>query len=243
MHDDSAPTQAYPVSARNRVRRMHERARYDHAAVHAILDAAMICHIGYVIDGQPCCTPTTHWRQGTRLYWHGSSASRMLRAQAAGLPVCVTVTHLDGLVLARSGFNHSANYRSAMCFGTARLIEDPVEKRTALHAMIERFYPGRDARLRPVSAQDLKATSVVGMQIEEASAKVRAKGNVDEPEDLQVPVWAGVLPVSMVVGDAQPCPHNGEHADRAGMAAYPPGTRLDEALARAAQDWQDGDRR
>lgn len=240
MPDDSAPTHAYPVSARNRVRRMHERARYDHAAVHAILDAAMICHIGYVIDGQPCCTPTTHWREGTRLYWHGSSASRMLRAQAAGLPVCVTVTHLDGLVLARSGFNHSANYRSAMCFGTARLIEDPVEKRAALHAMIERFYPGRDARLRQVSAQDLKATSVVGMQIEEASAKVRAKGNVDEPEDLQVPVWAGVLPVRMVVGDAQPCPHNGEQADRAGMAAYRPASRLDEALARTWQAWQDG---
>jgi nitroimidazol reductase NimA-like FMN-containing flavoprotein (pyridoxamine 5'-phosphate oxidase superfamily) len=238
MREESAPPGAYPVTGRNRARRMHERASYDHAAVHAILDAAMLCHVAYVVDGQPYCTPTTHWREGNRLYWHGSSASRMLRAQAAGLPVCVTVTHLDGLVLARSGFNHSANYRSAMCFGTARLVDDPAEKAAALHAMIERFYPGRDAALRPISAQELKATSVVGMEIEQASAKVRAKGNVDEPEDLAVPVWAGVIPVTTLVGNAQPCPHNGAQAPAAGLEAYRPGTRLDQALERAREAWQ-----
>jgi len=193
----------------------------------------MLCHVAYVVDGQPYCTPTTHWREGTRLYWHGSSASRMLRAQGAGLPVCVTVSLLDGLVLARSGFNHSVNYRSAMCFGTARLVDDPAEKAAALHAMIERFYPGRDAALRPISAQELKATSVIGMDIEQASAKVRAKGNVDEPEDLAVPVWAGVIPVATVLGDAQPCPHNGAQASPAGLDAYRSGERLDDALARA----------
>ena len=233
MREDSAPPRAYPVSGRNRARRMHERASVDHAAVHAILDAAMLCHVAYVVDGQPYCTPTTHWREGTRLYWHGSSASRMLRAQGAGLPVCVTVSLLDGLVLARSGFNHSVNYRSAMCFGTARLVDDPAEKAAALHVMIERFYPGRDAALRPISAQELKATSVIGMDIEQASAKVRAKGNVDEPEDLAVPVWAGVIPVATVLGDAQPCPQNGAQASPAGLDAYRSGERLDDALARA----------
>ncbi|TMV78014.1 pyridoxamine 5'-phosphate oxidase family protein, partial [Thioclava sp. BHET1] len=130
MRDEAtreAPVESYPVSPRNRVRRAHERGSYDHAAVHAVLDAGMMAHIAYVIDGQPYCTPTIHWREGSRLYWHGSSACRMLRQQAGGMAVCVTVSHLDGLVLARSGFHHSLNYRSAICFGTARTVEDPVE--------------------------------------------------------------------------------------------------------------------
>ena len=117
-------TASFPVSERNKVRRLHERGRYDKDGVYAVLDAAMLCHIAYVIDGQPYCTPTAFWREGDRLYWHGSSASRMLRRQKAGLPVCLTVTHLDSLVLARCGFNHSVDYRSAMCFGTAHLIDD-----------------------------------------------------------------------------------------------------------------------
>jgi len=231
MSDQKPLEPSYPVSDRNRLKRLHERARYDHAAVHAILDSAALCHVAYVIDGQPYCTPTIHWRHGTRLYWHGSSASRMLRSQVSGVPVCVTVSHLDGLVLARCGFNHSANYRSAMCFGTARLVDDPAEKAQSLHAMIERFYPGRDSALRPSTDQELKATKVIGMEIEEASAKVRAKGNVDNPEDLTVPVWAGVIPVTTVIGELQPCPHTGAPVHIGGTDTYPSGQRLDAVLA------------
>lgn len=234
------PEGSYPVTKRSKAKRLHDRARYDHASVHAILDSAMLCHVAYVIDGQPYCTPTIHWREGTRLFWHGSSASRMLRSQEDGLPVCVTVSHLDGLVLARCGFNHSVNYRSAMCFGTARIIDDPAAKTAALHAMIERFYPGRDEALRPSTSQELKATSVIGMDIEEASAKIRAKGNVDEAEDMSVPVWAGVIPITTVTGTMQPCPHNATSAHPGGTAAFTPGRTLDQILAenqrRYAQD-------
>jgi nitroimidazol reductase NimA-like FMN-containing flavoprotein (pyridoxamine 5'-phosphate oxidase superfamily) len=226
---------AYPVTARNRVKRLHDRGRYDHASVHAILDSAMLAHVAYVIDGQPYCTPTIHWREGIRLYWHGSSASRMLRSQSPGIPVCVTVSHLDGLVMARTGFNHSANYRSALCFGQARIIEGD-EKVAALHAMIERYYPGRDAGLRPFSTQDIKATTVIGMEIEEASAKVRAKGNVDEPGDLGNASWAGVIPVTTVIGVAQPCPNNPAAPVMAGLESYAPGARLDTAIAAVAPD-------
>jgi nitroimidazol reductase NimA-like FMN-containing flavoprotein (pyridoxamine 5'-phosphate oxidase superfamily) len=194
-----------------------------------------MCHIAYVVDGQPFCTPTIHWRVDDRLYWHGSSASRMLRTQHDRLPVCLTVSHLDGLVLARCGFNHSVNYRAAMCFGTASAVDDPEEKAQALHAMLERFYPGRDEVLRPMTAQELKATSVVGMTIDEATAKVRAKMNADDAEDLPVPVWAGVLPVSTVVGEWRPCPHNGPEAAQLGVAPYVPGLRLDEVLSTLAR--------
>ncbi len=232
------PEGSYPITKRSKAKRLHDRARYDHASVHAILDSAMLCHVAYVIDGQPYCTPTIHWREGTRLFWHGSSASRMLRSQEDGLPVCVTVSHLDGLVLARCGFNHSVNYRSAMCFGTARIIGDPAEKTAALHAMIERFYPGRDEALRPSTTQELKATSVIGMDIEEASAKIRAKGNVDEPEDLSVPVWAGVIPVTTVTGTMQPCPHNATNAHPGGTAAYTPGRTLDQILTESQRRYE-----
>jgi nitroimidazol reductase NimA-like FMN-containing flavoprotein (pyridoxamine 5'-phosphate oxidase superfamily) len=179
----------------------------------------MLCHIAYVIDGQPFCTPTLYWRVGDRLYWHGSSASRMLRAQRDRVAVCLTVSHLDGLVLARCGFNHSVNYRAAMCFGTAAAVEDPDEKAQALHTMLERFYPGRDNVLRPMTA----------------SAKVRAKMNADEPEDLSVPLWAGVVPVSAVIGPWQPCPHNVQEARDDGVTPYAPGLRLDEVFARLAR--------
>ena len=139
----------YPVTSRNRLRRRHERGHYDRDTVHAILDAAMLCHIAYVIDGQPFCTPTSFWREGDRLYWHGSSASRMVRAQAKGLPVCLTVTHHDAVVLARSGFHHSVNYRCVMAYGQARAVTDPAAKLQAMDAFIDRFYPGRAAVLRP----------------------------------------------------------------------------------------------
>ena len=141
-------TNSYPVSLRNRVKRLHERGRYDRATVHSLLDASMLCHVSYVVDGQPYCTPTFFWREQSKLYWHGSSASRMLRNQASGQRVCLTVAHLDSLVLARCGFNHSADYRAVMAFGNAYLVTDPDEKAQALVAMVDRFFPDRTAGLR-----------------------------------------------------------------------------------------------
>ncbi|WP_051329531.1 pyridoxamine 5'-phosphate oxidase family protein [Geminicoccus roseus] len=230
MSQDPAP--AFPVTDRNRVRRAHERGRYDHEAVFAILDAGLLCHVAYVLDGQPYGTPTIHWREGDMLYWHGSSASRMLRHLQQGAPACLTVAHLDGLVLARSGFNHSANYRSAMCFGTARIVGDPADKERALEAIVERYFPGRQAALRPTTAQEVKATTVVAMRIEDAAAKVRAKNVGDDDEDGSHPVWAGVVPVRTVIGEAEPSPRlmAGIEAG-AELDAYRPGRELGAALA------------
>jgi nitroimidazol reductase NimA-like FMN-containing flavoprotein (pyridoxamine 5'-phosphate oxidase superfamily) len=224
-------TTSFPVTGRNKVKRLHERGRYDRESVYAILDAAMLCHIAYIIDGQPYCTPTAFWREGDKLYWHGSSASRMLRVQKPGLPVCLTVTHLDSLVLARCGFNHSVDYRSAMCFGQAHIIEDLDEKARALDLMIERFYPGRNATLRPSTAQELKATMVIGMEIEDASGKIRSKGVGDEEEDYALPIYAARFPVTQVIGAAEPCPRLLPGvAFPPGLAGFTPGRRLDEVM-------------
>ena len=164
---------AYTPSARSQVRRAHERGSYDVATINAILDAGLIAHVGYVVDGHPHVTPTAYWRLGDQVYWHGSSASRMLRTVKEEVPVCLTVTHLDGLVLARSGFHHSINYRSAMLFGRAAIVDDPAAKERALDAFVDRILPGRRPELRLPTPQELKATMVVRMTIEEASAKVR----------------------------------------------------------------------
>ena len=201
-----ATAAAYPVDQRNRVRRRHERGHYDHETVHRLLDSAALCHISYVIDGLPYCTPTLFWREGSTLYWHGSSASRMLRNQSAGQPACLTVTHFDSLVLARCGFNHSADYRTVMAFGNASLVEDPAEKAAALVAMVDRLFPARTAGLRQSSAQEIKATAVVAMPIERASAKIRAKGVADEDEDYVLPIYAERLPIHTVIGTPEPCP-------------------------------------
>ena len=175
------------MSPRNQVKRLHERGRYDHATIHGLLDASMLCHVSYVIDGQPYCTPTFFWREGSKLYWHGCSASRMLRNQSAGQRVCLTVAHLDSLVLARCGFNHSADYRAVMAFGTAYLVTDADEKERALVAMVDRFFPDRTASLRQSTAQEIKATAVIAMEIEQASAKIRTKGVADDDEDYELP--------------------------------------------------------
>jgi nitroimidazol reductase NimA-like FMN-containing flavoprotein (pyridoxamine 5'-phosphate oxidase superfamily) len=182
-----------PPSERTRVRRLHERGRYDAATIHALLDAAPWCHVGYVIDGAPFVTPTLHWRDGDWVYWHGSAASRMLR-QAEGAPVCLTVSLLDGYVLARSAFNHSVNYRSAMLFGTAAKVAERAEKEAQLRLFLEGLFPGRWDELRPMTEQELKATTVLKMRIDEASAKVRT-GPPGDADEAAVPVWAGVLPV------------------------------------------------
>lgn len=184
---------------------MPKRAHYDRETVHAALDAGVICHVGYVIDGQPYVTPTCHWRHGDRLYWHGSSASRMLRHLKQGVRACVTVTHFDGLVLARSGFHHSINYRSVMAFGRARLVPDDA-KLAALEDFVERLFPGRWNELRPPTAQEIKATTVVWMDLEEVSAKIRTGPPIDDEEDYALPVWAGVLPVSSMPGAPVPDP-------------------------------------
>ena len=232
MSDAEAP--AYPVDARNRVKRRHDRGFYDQATVHALLDAAALCHVSYVIDGLPYCTPTLFWREGTTLYWHGSSASRMLRNQSDGQPACLTVTHLDSLVLARCGFNHSADYRSVMAFGHARLVDDPARKEAALAAMVDRLFPARTAGLRQSTAQEIKATSVVAMAIERASAKVRAKGVVDEDEDYLLPIYAERLPVRTVIGKPEPCPRLLEGVARPDtLAGYRADRTLEEALAEA----------
>ena len=229
-----ADTLTYPVNKLNRVKRRHDRGFYDHETVHALLDAAALCHVSYVIDGLPYCTPTLFWREGTTLYWHGSSASRMLRNQSEGQPTCLTVTHLDSLVLARCGFNHSADYRSVMAFGHARLIENPVEKEAALVCMVDRLFPGRTASLRQSSVQEIKATAVVAMEIERASAKIRAKGVVDEDQDYLLPIYAERLPVRTVIGEPEPCPQLMDGVGRPkSLAGYSAGRELEAALTEA----------
>jgi hypothetical protein len=199
------PPATTPPSDRTRVRRLPKRGRYDRATVDAILDAAVVAHVGWVEDGQPFATPTIAWRVGDRLYWHGSSASRMLRA-TDGRPVCVTVSHLDGLVLARSGFNHSVNYRSAMVLGTAHLVTDPAEAEAVLGAFVDHLYPGRWATLRPMTAKERKATAVLWVDLNEASAKSRDDVSHDDPGDEAWPVWAGVIPLHTVAGTPEPDP-------------------------------------
>jgi nitroimidazol reductase NimA-like FMN-containing flavoprotein (pyridoxamine 5'-phosphate oxidase superfamily) len=222
---------SYPLSSRNRVKRRHERGFYDHATIHRLLDASMLCHVSYVIDGQPYCTPTFFWREGTRLYWHGSSASRMLENQSGGARVCLTVAHLDSLVLARCGFNHSADYRAVMAFGTAYLVTDAHEKERALVAMVDRFFPDRTASLRQSTAQEIKATAVIAMKIEQASAKIRSKGVADDDEDYELPVYAERIPVRTILGAPEPCPRLRDGVERpASLNGYSEGRLLEDAL-------------
>jgi nitroimidazol reductase NimA-like FMN-containing flavoprotein (pyridoxamine 5'-phosphate oxidase superfamily) len=187
---------------RIRVRRQPTRGRYDRETIDAILDEALISHLGFAADGQPVVIPTLHARVGDTVYVHGSAASRMLRELDRGAPVCLTATLVDGLVLAKSIFNHSVNYRSAVLFGTARRVPDE-EKEAALHALAEQLAPGRWDEARPPSEQELKATWILALPIDEASAKVRSGGPEDEPEDEHLPVWAGVVPLHLAAGPSE----------------------------------------
>lgn len=189
----------FPPTERSRIRRSPLRAHYDRATVHAILDAGLLCHVGYVIDAQPYVTPTAYWRRDDRVYWHGSSASRMLRHLKQGPRVCFTVSLMDGLVLARSGFHTSVNYRSVMAFGNAELVEGEADKLAALEDMMARIIPGRWPDLKPPTQQELKATTVVSLKLAEVAAKVRSGPPVDEPEDYALDVWAGVVPMHTVI--------------------------------------------
>ena len=232
------PDTSFPISNRNRLRRRHERGRFDKATVYDILDSAMLAHIAYVIDGQPFCTPTGFWREDDSLYWHGSSASRMIRNQAAGLPVCLTVTHLDAIVLARSGFHHSVNYRSVMAFGTARLVEDPLEKLRLMDGFVDRLYPGRSSEIRPANAQEVKATSFVVMPIDEASGKIRSTHVSDDEEDYALPIWTARIPVRQVLGETDLCPRQLPGlAVPEGMKGYRDGRPLDETLLEAYRQY------
>jgi nitroimidazol reductase NimA-like FMN-containing flavoprotein (pyridoxamine 5'-phosphate oxidase superfamily) len=188
---------------RTRVRRLPERARSEREDLYAVLDAGKICHLGVIIDGSPVVLPTGYGRLGDTLYLHGSSANRAIRA-AAGQEVSVTVTILDGLVCARSVFHHSMNYRSAMVFGTARMVTDEAERLDGLHAVTEQLIPGRWAASRPPTKKELAKTSVLALPLAEASVKVRTGPPADDEEDLALPVWAGVVPAVLTFGTPQP---------------------------------------
>jgi nitroimidazol reductase NimA-like FMN-containing flavoprotein (pyridoxamine 5'-phosphate oxidase superfamily) len=183
-------------SERVRVKRLHERGAYDRKTTDAILDATSVAHVGYVFDGQPFVTPTLQWRKGDHVYWHGSAASRMLRTTDSA-HMCVTVTLIDGIVLAGSAFHHSVNYRSVMLIGRAAVVADAAEKEVRLKAFVDGLFPGRWDVLRPATAQELRATSVLSLPISEASAKVRTGPPKDDEDDYALDIWAGVLPVRL----------------------------------------------
>ncbi len=201
------PVTEHPLSGteRTRVRRHSERARTDRAELYQVLDAGLICHFGVIMDGSPVVLPTAYGRRGDTLYLHGSSANRSILA-AAGQPVCVTVTHLDGLVCARAAFSHSVNYRSAVVFGTGRLVTDDAERLAAFRAVTEQLIPGRWDTLRPPTRKELAATAALAIPLTEASVKIRTGPPADDAEDLGADVWAGVVPVAMTFGEPQPDP-------------------------------------
>jgi len=205
----------FKANNRNRVRRGLKRAVYDKKTVYEILDSHFLCHVGFYVDGQPQMIPTCHWREGNKLYWHGSSKSKMITHLAAGNPACVSVTQLDGLVLARSAFNTSVNFRSVVCYGQPKLVEDDTEFERQMVLFFNQIAPGRWPQLRAMTAQERKATGMLEMEIEDASAKVRGVGPGDSDE-ADFPVWAGVVPTRMVQdapiaaseGEAAPLNHS-----------------------------------
>jgi len=190
-------------TSRSQPMRHSERGSFDRETVNAILDAALLCHVGYALDGAPLVTPTLFWRDGERVFWHGSAASRALQTQA-GCKVCLTVSLLDGIVLSRSAFNHSVNYRSVMLFGTARSVNDSGEKLLVLEKLMERIARGRWGEVRQPTESELKATSVLWMDIREGAAKIRAIPVGDEPADRDQSVWAGVVPIMTSLGEPEP---------------------------------------
>lgn len=198
MTKDSTQTE------RTKVKRLPKRGAYDRETIYSILDEAFICHVGFILDGQPFVIPTGYARIGGDLMIHGSAASRMMRNLAEGIDVCVTVTLIDGLVLARSAFHHSMNYRSVVILGKAINVTDETEKAAALEAFTEHIIPGRWPDIRWPSELELKATTVLKLPIEEASAKIRTGDPVDDEEDYEMDVWAGVLPLTLKAGEAKP---------------------------------------
>ena len=185
----------FTTTTRNRVRRVANRGSYDRETIYAIVDEARICHVGFVLDGQPFVIPSIHARRGDDILLHGAKTSRLIKHAQKGNEICIAVTHVDGLVLARSAFHHSMNYRSAVLFGRGRLVEDPAEKMEGLRAVVEQVMPGRWDDARQPNEKELNATSLVAIAIESASAKIRQGGPLDDEEDYALPVWAGELPI------------------------------------------------
>lgn len=212
----------YPPTDRTTPTRNRARAHYDRAVVHGVLDEELLCHVGFVADGSPVVLPTLYVRVGERLYLHGSTGSRLMRLAEDDVEVCVTVTHLDGLVLARSAVHHSVNYRSVVVRGAARRVADVEEARHSLDRLLDQVARGRAADVRPTSAKELARTALLRLDLVEVSAKIRTGGVNDEAEDLDLPHWAGVLPVRRHIGVPQPDP------------ALPPDTELPDYLARYA---------
>jgi hypothetical protein len=211
-------------SERTRVRRAPKRGAYDRGLIDAVLDEALVAHLGFAHDGQPFVIPTLHARVGDEVYVHASTAARVTRVLQAGTPACLTVTLLDGLVLARSAFHHSMNYRSVVVLGQARTVRDDAERLAALEAFTERLVPGRWAQVRPPNRQELKATQVLALRLDEASAKVRTGPPVDDEEDLALDVWAGVVPLALRAGAPEADAHTPAGpvpADVAGWAPTP----------------------
>jgi|SRR5712671_7756157 len=201
IHDAS-----YAPTERTQVRRLKKRGAYDKATVHAILDAGLICHMGFVVDAQPFVVPTLYVRDGEMIYFHGSGASRMLRTLAEGVDICLTVSLADGLVLARSAFHHSLNYRSVVVVGKAKLITDRNKMLHALQCITDHVVPDRWQEVRTPNELELKQTHVLALPLNEVSAKIRSGGPVDDEEDYALPVWAGVVPLEMCVGKPLPDP-------------------------------------
>ena len=191
----------FPQTDRTKLKRLPKRGHFDRETVNAILDEGFICHVGFVVDGQPFVVPTGYARVDDKLYIHGSQASRMLRSLAGGIDVCVTVTIVDGLVLARSAFHHSMNYRSVLVFGRATLVAEPKEKYSALLALSEHIVPGRWADVREPNEQEMKQTTVLCLPLEEASAKIRTGPPLDDEEDYALPMWAGVIPLRLTADE------------------------------------------
>jgi len=195
----AAQTEFQPTK-RTKIKRLHQRAVFDRKTVYEVLDAGLLCHVGYVIDGQPYVTPTAYWRVDDRVYWHGSSVSKMLKAVEKGIAVCFTVALMDGLVIARSGYNSSINYRTVMALGRAEKIAGEADKLAALEVFADRLAPGLWADQRPVNKQEIKATAVLTMKLEEVACKIRGGPPGDEEEDYALDIWAGVVPISTAIG-------------------------------------------
>lgn len=198
----------FTPSERTQIKRLPKRGAYDRETIYPILDEAFLCHVGFVVEGQPYVIPTGYARLGDTLYIHGSAASRMLRTLSEGVQVCVTITLVDGLVLARSAFHHSMNYRSVVILGTARLVTDSDEKMKALHAFTDHIVHGRWNDVRKPTDQEMKATTVLSLPLEEVSAKIRSGPPIDDDADYQLPVWAGVLPLRLAPAEPVPDPRS-----------------------------------
>jgi uncharacterized protein len=229
----------FPVTQRNKAKRLRERATYDVAAVYALLDASLLCHIAYVIGGEPYCTPTTFWRRGNSVIWHGSVGSKMLKEQAAKhLDVCLTVSYLDSIVLTRGAFGHSVNYRSAMLFGRAALIEDPQEKLLESREVIDHFLPGRSALVVPPTPSELKQVSFLKMDIDQAVVKVRNyPASHEPPQHRDQAVWAGEIPIEMRIAEAVRCTELDPKIEKSpDVDRYHAGARLDTTLAQIRRE-------